>query len=176
MTVAKVWDGTQWVPVVGAQGPPGPRGPAGAGGLLDVYRQDGENNAYSVLSASPTTVTVDAAKTKPLQWVYTPAVNCWVEVFMQSGFNMKNDAAYHYCQLNAAISPVTGVVGSTGYSNAVTQHSGVQQYEPRSIQYIVGLAAGTTYTMNFNWTYSGGSWQFYQGPGLLLLTGKAYAR
>lgn len=32
MTVAKVWDGTQWVPVVGAQGPAGPQGAVGATG------------------------------------------------------------------------------------------------------------------------------------------------
>lgn len=33
MTVAKIWDGAQWVTVQGAQGPPGPQGPAGPSGV-----------------------------------------------------------------------------------------------------------------------------------------------
>ena len=45
MTVARVWDGTQWVAIVGAQGPPGP---PGANGTVAIYAQSNDPGGVAV--------------------------------------------------------------------------------------------------------------------------------
>jgi hypothetical protein len=144
------------------------------GGAPQTYSQVGENSAYAAISSGQV-VTVNAALTKALQWQYTPLVDVWAEVEFFMGLVAKIDAAYHYIYFSTQCVPQPPIIAfdRIGYR---TQHSAVQQYENYTVKARYGLSAGVAYTMNCVAAMSGGSWQFFQGPGQLNMDGKAWPR
>lgn len=142
------------------------------GGAPLSYRQEGENNAY-VGMASGTNITVNAAQTKLLQWIFTSPIDLWVEVEFSLGIVNKIDAAYHYAQFNIILANVA--IGSA-ITVIRTQHASVQQYEPYFLKGKYGVNAGVTCQFYVSVGLSGGTWQYHQGPTYLLMTGRAWPR
>jgi len=141
---------------------------------LATYFQQGENEAYYSF-ANGSNVVVNAAL-KLLKWDYTPPVDVWAEVGITIGQVLKVDAAYHYASLALRCTPTPVIGNATMNGSIITQHSQVQQYEPRAISSLFGLAAGTAYTFDAYFNTNGGTWQFYQSAAYLWLSGKAWAR
>jgi hypothetical protein len=144
------------------------------GGPPISYQMEGANIGY-VGATNNTNITVDAAQSTLLQWLFTPPLDCWIELTMNVGLMAKTDAAYHYAYLNliASPAPAIGTVSSGPYQ---TQHSQVQQYMGYQFTKRFGLTAGVAYQFYGQWAMSGGTWSYYQGPGTLWLTGKAWPR
>jgi hypothetical protein len=144
------------------------------GGAPLVYSQVGESSAYAGISSGQV-VTVNAALSKALQWQFTPLVDVWAEVEFFMGLVAKMDAAYHYLYFSTQCAPQPPIIAFDRIAYR-TQHSAVQQYENYTVRGRYGLSAGVTYTMNCVAAMSGGSWQFFQGPGQLNMNGKAWPR
>jgi hypothetical protein len=144
------------------------------GGPPISYQMEGANIGY-VGATNNTNITVDAAQSTLLQWLFTPPVDCWIELTMNVSLMAKTDAAYHYAYLNliASPAPAIGTVSSGPYQ---TQHSQVQQYMGYQFTKRFALTAGVAYQFYGQWAMSGGTWSYYQGPGTLWLTGKAWPR
>jgi hypothetical protein len=89
----------------------------------------------------------------------------------------KLDAAYHYGQptLTCGPAPALGPTApaSMGY---VMQHSAVQTFEAYRATVLWGLNANTSYSGNAVLAFSGGSWQYNQGPDVLWIESKAWPR
>lgn len=150
-------------------------GPPGPGGMLATYRQEGESNAYRTFGTGAN-LTVDAAQSKALGWMsYVPPVDVWAEVTFFAGLVQKTDAAYHQNQLQAQCSPAP-TIGTSGALVFGTQHSTVQTFMAYTLTKLYGLAAGIAYSMYANWSFNGGTWQYYQAPTHLWMQGKAWAR
>jgi hypothetical protein len=156
-----------------ATGPAGPPGPIGPGGVINIQRMLGANDAYIAIS-SGNSFTDGAGNI--LRLFYTPPVNCWWDVAFNCATLQATVAAYHYTQIPIVLTPADAD-GVDQLTSTLTQHSQVQQFEPRAINALFKLTAGITYIVSVSLGATAGSgWQYYAGKQYLSLTGRAYAR
>lgn len=144
------------------------------GALIDVQKIIGANSAYKVMTSGQRFATV-AAGTTDLALSYTPPVDVWWEVTFFLGILNKTDAAYHYAQPGLYINPADAD-GWQGPVGTKMQHSTVQTFEHQVIVGLFKLAANVAYQAYCACGFSGGTWQYHQGPQQLTLTAKAYKR
>lgn len=176
MTVAKFWNGASWQTITAIQGPPGPAGPVGPGGLLVVQSIFGAAGSYSadIQGNVSNNVSIDGSTLMRLQ--YTPAVNCWWEVYMHMGLVQKKDAAYNYAYGQVLLTPADAD-GISAFSDVDTQHSTVQTFTSRSLTCLFKLNANTAYTAQAAFGGgNGGTFSYYRDAGRLHMIGKAWAR
>lgn len=147
------------------------------GVILDMFSQVGTNIAYSSVVNNSEYLCVDAAKTVPLQWSYTPSTDVWAEVTTNMGTVAQvTVAAWHYLQLQQNVTPNPAL----GYPNtgfATTQGNSGAPYGAAMVTRFIPLAAGVTYLIRNQLTLSAnGVFQYYQGPDHLGMYGKVWAR
>lgn len=113
-----------------------------------------------------------------MQLLLTPPVDCFWEVFGFIGYVVKIDAAYGYLYGGVQLTPSDGD-GVSRSDTLVTQHSGVQQYEPRMGVDLFKLTAGVPYTLGlylFGDSGTLGTWAHYRNAEYMKLIGKATVR
>jgi hypothetical protein len=143
--------------------------------FLAVHYQIGANAAYKALFDSGQGVYVDNAQAIPLQWVYTPTIDAWVE-FTSSIYLQSTLADWSIVTLSASCTPAP-VTGQATFARTVETHSSLNPISTEittmyavaaGVQYTFGNAVGSDSGANNN--------QYYQGPGHLWMIGKAWAR
>jgi hypothetical protein len=144
------------------------------GTLLDVQRITGNSAAYKVITTGQR-LTINANGIPDLALSYTPPVNAWWEVDLLLGLLNKTDAAYHYAQCILQCQP-NDADGVSTYQSYIMQHATVQTYEAHTITGLYKLTAGVPYQTYAQVTMSGGTWQYNQGPTVLSMHAKAWAR
>jgi hypothetical protein len=85
------------------------------------------------------------------------------------------DAAYNTCYMNLNLSPADAD-GWTDRFAIKSQHSGVQQFEHRTIRHVFNLVGGTTYTAAMKIQINGGTWNYNSLWNFEHMTGKAWAK
>lgn len=118
-------------------------------------RGTGTAGGTTTITEIPTTSLLmyrNVAKTLPLQLVYTPPVDAWVEVVASIGnvIKLQNDYAYLYTGVSCSPADEDGVAGSyeilTMYGNVIT--IGPLTNSGRYLRRLLKCAAGVTYTFN----------------------------
>lgn len=170
MTVAKVWDGTQWVTI---QGAPGPVGPPGPGGLLDFRQSLGVSGSTTGVTAAANLLR-DASNA--LAVTYMPTVNCWWEVRLHVGSLGKSDAAYHQATLGILLSPADAD-GNSFAGSQTTQHQTVDIWMFHTVTRTFKLTGGVSYSATGRiQSLTGGTWAYARDPTNLWLEAYAWAR
>ena len=175
MKTLKYHDGSAWVPVPIVQGPQGAAGTPGVGALLAVQRQWGRMERWQVGHAPNIPIWCNDNGSQVMQLAYTPDVPCWWDVMANIGVIYQTVAAYYYRIITLQLSPADadGLSQSNQYE---MQASSVQAYTFSQMQHTFKLNAGVAYTVSAMLSFSGGSWDIYQGPGQLQMEGKVLAQ
>ena len=144
---------------------------------FDTQYECGASEAYSAnFTAFPHTVLASAGN--PLAIEYTPTVDAYWEIDATIGLVEKMDTAIHYVYGQIAVTPAP-VAGLSSARMAIHGQKAdvIWARWQRSVNTLVMLAAGITYTANVLLSSgNGGTWRYFMGANYMQVHGKGWAR